>query len=224
MSIKHWPQGERPREKLSALGAAALSDAELLAVLLRTGTRGMSAVDLARYLLNEFGSLGRLMSAPERELVRHKGMGRAGFTQFAVVREIGRRVLAEELREGALFDNPQSAADFLRLQLGHERVEVSLVLLLNRQNRLIDCVELSRGTVAENTAYVREIVKLALDRYADSLIVAHNHPGGAAQPSPADLEWTARLKQALALVDIRLLDHFIITAHQAVSLAERGLM
>jgi len=224
MSIKHWPEGERPREKLSALGAAALSDAELLAILLRTGIKGMSAVDLARYLLNEFGSLGRLMNAPERELVRHKGMGQASFTQFAVVREIGRRVLAEELQEGALFDSPKTAADFLRLHLGHERVEVSLVLLLNRQNRLINCVELSRGTVAENTVYVREVVKLALDHYADSLIVAHNHPGGAAEPSPSDIEWTGRLKQALELVDVRLLDHFIVTARQAVSLAEQGLL
>ena len=224
MSIKHWPEGERPREKLSALGAAALSDAELLAILLRTGIKGMSAVDLARYLLNEFGSLGRLMNAPERELVRHKGMGQASFTQFAVVREIGRRVLAEELQEGALFDSPKAAADFLRQHLGHERVEVSLVLLLNRQNRLINCVELSRGTVAENTVYVREVVKLALDHYTDSLIVAHNHPGGAAEPSPSDIEWTGRLKQALELVDVRLLDHFIVTARQAVSLAERGLL
>ena len=224
MSIKHWPEGERPREKLSALGAAALSDAELLAILLRTGSKGMSAVDLARYLLNEFGSLGRLMNAPERELVRHKGMGQASFTQFAVVREIGRRVLAEELQEGALFDSPKAAADFLRLHLGHERVEVSLVLLLNRQNRLINCVELSRGTVAENTVYVREVVKLALDHYADSLIVAHNHPGGSAEPSPSDIEWTGRLKQALELVDVRLLDHFIVTARQAVSLAEQGLL
>ena len=224
MSIKHWPEGERPREKLSALGAAALSDAELLAILLRTGIKGMSAVDLARYLLNEFGSLGRLMNAPERELVRHKGMGQASFTQFAVVREIGRRVLAEELQEGALFDSPKATADFLRLHLGHERVEVSLVLLLNRQNRLINCVELSRGTVAENTVYVREVVKLALDHYADSLIVAHNHPGGAAEPSPSDIEWTGRLKQALELVDVRLLDHFIVTARQAVSLAEQGLL
>ena len=224
MSIKHWPEGERPREKLSALGAAALSDAELLAILLRTGIKGMSAVDLARYLLNEFGSLGRLMNTPERELVRHKGMGQASFTQFAVVREIGRRVLAEELQEGALFDSPKAAADFLRQHLGHERVEVSLVLLLNRQNRLINCVELSRGTVAENTVYVREVVKLALDHYADSLIVAHNHPGGAAEPSPSDVEWTGRLKQALELVDVRLLDHFIVTARQAVSLAEQGLL
>ena len=164
------------------------------------------------------------MNAPERELVQHKGMGQASFTQFAVVREIGRRVLAEELQEGALFDSPKAAADFLRLHLGHERVEVSLVLLLNRQNRLINCVELSRGTVAENTVYVREVVKLALDHYADSLIVAHNHPGGAAEPSPSDIKWTGRLKQALELVDVRLLDHFIVTARQAVSLAEQGLL
>ena len=213
MSIKDWPEGERPREKLSALGAGALSDAELLAVLLRTGIKGMSAVDLARYLLNEFGSLGRLMSAPERELVRHKGMGQASFTQFAVVREIGRRVLAEELREGDLIADPQAAADFLRLQLGHERVEVSLALLLNSRNRLIDCAELARGTLAENAVYVREVVKLALDR-----------PGGLPEPSAADIAFTGRLKQALELVDVRLLDHFVITAQRAVSFAERGLV
>ncbi|MFP5073560.1 RadC family protein [Neisseria sp. WLZKY-1] len=224
MSIKDWPEGERPREKLSALGAGALSDAELLAVLLRTGIKGMSAVDLARYLLNEFGSLGRLMSAPERELVRHKGMGQASFTQFAVVREIGRRVLAEELREGDLIADPQAAADFLRLQLGHERVEVSLALLLNSRNRLIDCAELARGTLAENAVYVREVVKLALDRHAAAVILAHNHPGGSPEPSAADIAFTGRLKQALELVDVRLLDHFVITAKQAVSFAARGLV
>lgn len=224
MSIKQWPEGERPREKLLAHGAAALSDAELLAILLRVGTRGMSAVDLARYLLNEFGSLGRLMSAEAKILSAHKGMGLAGFTQFAVVKEIGRRILAEELRDTLTLDHPQTVADYLRLHIGHEKVEVSTALLLNRQNQLITMKELSRGTVAENTVYTREIVKLALDHYADGLIIAHNHPGGSIRPSENDIAFTHRLQQALALVDVVLLDHFVVTAAQAFSMRQAGLM
>ncbi len=224
MSIKQWPEGERPREKLLARGAGALSDAELLAVLLRVGTRGMSAVDLARHLLNEFGSLGKLLSADAKTLSAHKGMGLAGYTQFAVVREIGRRVLGEELQENTVFNRPQDVADLLRLHLGHERVEVSVALLLNRRNQLIALHELSRGTVAENTVYVREIVKLSLEHYAAAVIIAHNHPGGSPEPSNADVAFTRRLAQALNLVDVVLLDHFIVTARQAVSLHERGLM
>ncbi|HFC8518684.1 RadC family protein [Neisseria weaveri] len=224
MSIKQWPEGERPREKLLERGAAALSDAELLAVLLRVGTRGMSAVDLARYLLNEFGSLGNLLSAEAKVLSRYKGMGLAGYTQFAVVREIGRRVLSEELRQQPVFTSPENVLDFLRLQLGLEKVEVSMVLLLNQQNQLIAERELSRGTVSENTVYVREVVKLALDQHAASIILAHNHPGGSPEPSPEDVAFTKRLRQALELVDVRLLDHFIVTAQRAVSFADRGLL
>lgn len=224
MSIKQWPEGERPREKLLERGAAALSDAELLAVLLRVGTRGMSAVDLARYLLNEFGSLGNLLSAEAKVLSRYKGMGLAGYTQFAVVREIGRRVLSEELRQQPVFTSPENVLDFLRLQLGLEKVEVSMVLFLNQQNQLIAERELSRGTVSENTVYVREVVKLALDQHAASIILAHNHPGGSPEPSPEDVAFTKRLRQALELVDVRLLDHFIVTAQRAVSFADRGLL
>ncbi|STZ75789.1 RadC family protein [Bergeriella denitrificans] len=224
MSIKHWPEGERPREKLLERGAGALSDAELLAILLRVGTRGMSAVDLARYLLQAFGSLGKLMSAEAKVLSAYKGMGAASFTQFAVVKEIGRRILAEELQEGLVMDGPDTVADYLRLHLGHEKVEVSIALLLNRQNRLITARELSRGTVAENTVYIREIVKLALDEYASAVIVAHNHPGGSAEPSENDIYFTRRLQQALDLVDIDLLDHFIITARQSCSMRAQGLM
>lgn len=224
MSIKEWPEGERPREKLLAYGAAALSDAELLAILLRVGTRGMSAVDLARYLLGEFGSLGKLMSADAKTLAAYKGMGLASYTQFAVVKEIGRRILGEDLQEQIVLSNPKSVADYLRLHIGHEKIEVSVALLLNRQNQLIAVRELSRGTVAENTVYIREIVKLALDEYADSLILAHNHPGGSARPSKSDVQFTERLKQALSLVDITLLDHFIVTAKETCSLREQGYM
>ena len=208
MSIKQWPEGERPREKLLARGAGALSDAELLAILLRVGTRGMSAVDLARYLLNEFGSLGKLMSADAKTLSAYKGMGLASFTQFAVVKEIGRRILGEDLQENITLSSPKAVADYLRLHLGHEKIEVSTALLLNRQNRLI----------------AMEIVKLALDEYADSLIIAHNHPGGSATPSQSDIAFTGRLKQALALVDVSLLDHFIVTAKEVCSMREQGYM
>ena len=224
MSIKQWPEGERPREKLLERGAQALSDAELLAILLRVGTRGMSAVDLARYLLNEFGSLGRLMSANAEILSSYKGMGLASYTQFAVVKEIGRRILGEALKEGETLDSPQKAADLLRLQLGHEKVEVTLALFLNQRNQLISQQELGRGTVAENTVYIREVVKRALDCHASALILAHNHPGGTARPSESDVAFTLKLKQALQLVDVTLLDHFIITAQQAVSMAELNLL
>ncbi|QEY23198.1 RadC family protein [Neisseria animalis] len=222
MSIKHWPEGERPREKLLERGAGVLSDAELLAILLRVGTRGMSAVDLARYLLNEFGSLGRLMSAEARVLSRYKGMGTASFTQFAVVKEIGRRILSEELQQGVVLNNPRAVADYLRLHLGHEKVEVSTALLLNSQNQLIGAKELSRGTVAENTVYIREVVKLALEEYASAVIIAHNHPGGTAMPSENDILFTRRLQRALDLVEIDLLDHFIITANESCSMRGGG--
>ncbi|MCP2041346.1 DNA repair protein RadC [Neisseria sp. HSC-16F19] len=224
MSIKHWPEGERPREKLLALGAAHLSDAELLAILLRVGIQGMSAVDLARHLLSEFGSLHALMSADAAALCRHKGMGPAAFAQFATVREIGRRLLAAEMAATPLFDNPSAVADYLRLRLGAESVEVCLVLLLNQQHHLQHTLELTRGTVNESTVYVREVVTLALKHRAAALILAHNHPGGGSEPSAADIALTARLKAALDLVDVRLLDHFVVTAHTAVSMAERGLL
>ena len=154
MSIKEWPEGERPREKLLAHGAAALSDAELLAILLRVGTRGMSAVDLARLFVElSLAGLGKLMSADAKTLAAYKGMGLASYTQFAVVKEIGRRILGEDLQEQIVLSNPKSVADYLRLHLGHEKIEVSVALLLNRQNQLIAVRELSRGTVAETQLY-----------------------------------------------------------------------
>lgn len=222
MGIKHWPENERPREKLLHRGAGALSDAELLAILLRVGTQGMSAVDLARYLLQEFGSLNRLFSTPVAELTMHKGMGEAAYCQFAVVREIGRRLLAEEMRATPAFTSPEAVADYLVLQLAHEPVEVSVALLLSSSNRLIAFKELSRGTVAESTVYIREVAQLALQHHAASLIIAHNHPGGSAEPSAADLAFTRQLQQALALLEVRLLDHFIVAGNRAVSFAANG--
>ena len=164
------------------------------------------------------------MSADVGKLSAYKGMGTASFTQFAVVREIGRRILAEELQESIVLSDPDTVADYLRLHLGHEKIEVSVALLLNRQNQLISVRELSRGTVAENTLYIREIVKLALDEYADSLIIAHNHPGGSAEPSHEDIAFTGRLAQAMSLVDVSLLDHFIVTSRSVCSFRQLGLM
>lgn len=222
MSIKHWPEGERPREKLLERGAAALSDAELLAILLRVGTQGMSAVDLARSLLQDFGGLGALMTAPQAELCRRKGMGRAAYAQFAAVLEIGRRVLGEEMRQLPLVDSPQKAAEFLRLRIGRERVEVGTALFLDAQNRLLACEEMGRGSVAEHTVYLGSLARRALHHHAAAVIFAHNHPGGSLNASVADLAFTERLSAALALIDVRLLDHFVVTAAAAVSIMPRG--
>lgn len=222
MSIKHWPEGERPREKLLSRGAAALSDAELLAILLRTGTQGMSAVELARSLLQAYGGLGGVMHAPAPELTRHKGMGEAAYTQFAAVLEIGRRVLGEQLRQRPLFESPESLGDYLRLSIGHETVETGLLLFLDGKNGLIATRQAARGTVDENTVYIREVAKEALQHHAVSVVFAHNHPSGHTAPSAADHRFTERLAAALSLLDIRLLDHFIVTREEAVSFRRQG--
>ncbi|WP_037586094.1 RadC family protein [Stenoxybacter acetivorans] len=224
MSIKDWPTSERPREKLLTLGASSLSDAELLAILLRTGIQGCSAVALARDLLSHFGGLSALFQADSAALCACKGMGMASFTQFAVVREIGKRLLSEEITQTPIFNRPKTVADYLRLRIGHEKVEVSLALLLNQQNQLLHTEELTRGTVNANTVYVREIAALALRQHAAAVIVAHNHPGGHAVPSAEDIAFTHRLQKALNLLDIRLLDHFIVTKDNAVSMAQSGCL
>ncbi|QMT32648.1 DNA repair protein RadC [Conchiformibius steedae DSM 2580] len=222
MSIKHWNENERPREKLLERGAEALSDAELLAILLRVGTQGMSAVDLARSLIQQFGSLRGVMSAPYPQLSQHKGMGLASFAQFSAVREIGKRILGEQLRQTPVFDHPDTVGDYLRLRLGHEAVEVALVLLLDAQNRLLACREMARGSVSESTVYSGEIAKYALHHHAAAVIFAHNHPSGNPQASPADHAFTRKLQAGLALLDIALLDHFIVTAGQTVSFVQQG--
>lgn len=222
MSIKEWPEGERPREKLLAKGAGALSDAELLAVLLRTGTQGASAVDVARGLLAAFGSLNGLMSADLHSLTRHKGMGEAAYCQFAVVREIAHRLLAEEMRQGRLLDEPDAVADYLVMQLAYEKVEAGAVLLLDARNRLITFEVLSRGAVSEHKVYLGQIVRLALQYHAAAVIFAHNHPGGSVEASDTDVFFTRRLSAALALVDVVLLDHFIVAGNRAHSLVQNG--
>ena len=224
MSIKHWPQHDRPREKLLKLGTSALSDAELLAILLRTGTRGMSAVDLAQELISQLGSLRALLEADCQQICQYHGMGIASYTQFAVIREISRRMLAEEIYYRPIFTQPAAVADFLRLHIGHEKVEVCVALLLNQRNELMQTIELARGTINEARVYTREVATAALKHHAVSIILAHNHPGQSTMPSNGDIQFTRKIKAALNLLDIHLLDHFIVTAKKITSMAELNLL
>ena len=224
MSIAHWPEAERPREKLLQRGPAVLSDAELLAIFLRTGIRGCSAVDMGRQLIQRFGSLGKLLAAEPGDFARGSGLGPAKYAQFMAVKELARRVLAEEMQLGDALSSPQAVRQYLRLAIGVRDVEVFVALFLTAQNRVLAVEELFRGTLTETRVYPREIVRRALQHNAHAVIVAHNHPSGVAEPSAADRALTVSLKQALALVDISLLDHFVVTGSHAESLAERGWM
>lgn len=225
MAITDWPDDERPREKLLAKGATALSDAELLALFLRVGTKGKTAVDLARELLLQFGTLTRLCNASATEFASIPGMGMAKYAQLQAVMELARRALSEQMSAGDVFDAPETVRDWLRLRIGSLPHEVFHILLLDARNRLIDSVELFRGTLTQTSVYPREVVKLALAHNAAAVILAHNHPSGACEPSNADELLTRSLKAALDLVDIRVLDHFIVTAHgRPTSFAERGLL
>ena len=224
MAITDWPALERPREKLLQLGPTALSDAELLAIFLRTGVRGKSAVDLARELLVRSGSLGALFTTKRADLCRLPGMGDAKYSQLQAVLELARRALAETLRSGDALGSPAAVRDFLRLTLAGREHEVFLAVMLDAQNRVLACEELFRGTLTQTSVYPREVVKRALERNAAAVIFAHNHPSGVAEPSHADQVLTQSLKQALALVDIKVLDHFIVAGSSALSFAERGLL
>ena len=224
MAITDWPALERPREKLLQLGPASLSDAELLAIFLRTGVRGKSAVDLARELLVRCGSLGALFAAKRAELDGLPGLGDAKFAQLQAVLEMARRALAETLRSGDALSSPAAVRDYLRLTLAKREHEVFLAVLLDAQNRVLSCDELFRGTLTQTSVYPREVVKCALERNAAAMIFAHNHPSGVAEPSHADQVLTQSLKQALALVDIKVLDHFIVAGGAVLSFAERGLI
>lgn len=225
MAIPDWPVGERPRERLLAHGASALSDAELLAIFLRVGLRGASAVDLARALLKRFGSLSGLFAAPRAALTAVPGVGDAKYAQLQAVLEMARRALREALACGDLLASPLAVRDWLKLHLAARPCEVFMVLLLDSQNRLIHAEELFRGTLAQTSVYPREVVKLALAHNAAAAIFAHNHPSGCSEASRADEQLTGALKQALALVDVRVLDHFIVAANAPpLSFAERGLL
>lgn len=221
--LKGLPSDARPREKLLARGPGALSDSELLALLLRTGIAGKHVLQLAQELLDRFGGIGGLLHASADDL-RIKGLGPSKRTMVTAVLELARRALAQQLQERAVFHSPQAVRDYLQLQLGARPHEVFAVLFLDSQNRLIALEELFRGTLAQASVYPREIALRALHHHAASVVLSHNHPSGVAEPSRADIELTRTLVTALALVDVRVLDHFIVTRDGASSMAEQGLL
>jgi DNA repair protein RadC len=224
MAISDWPKDDRPREKLLLKGAAALSDAELLAIFLRTGAPGQSAVDLARAMLARFGSLACLFAADERDFSDLPGVGQAKYVQIKAVLEMARRGLHEELRARDALSSPKAVRDYLRLLLHGRQEEIFVAIFLDAQNRVIATEELFRGTLTQTSVYPREIVKRTLHHNAAGVIFAHNHPSGLAEPSRADELLTQALKQALALIDVKTLDHFIIAGSTAMSFAERGIL
>lgn len=224
MAIRDWPATERPREKLLERGASALSDAELLAIFLRTGVTGYSAVDLARQLLSDFDGLRPLLAADRQTFCAGHGLGDAKYVQLQAVLEMARRHLDAELRESPGITDARSAYRYLQAELGHRPHEVFGVLFLDTRNRVIRFEELFRGTIDGASVYPREVVKAALEHNAAAVILAHNHPSGVAEPSRADRQLTDRLVQALGLVDIRVLDHVVIGRGEPVSFAERGLL
>lgn len=224
MAITDWPEDERPREKLLKHGPATLSDAELLAIFLRTGVAGKSAVDLARELLADFGGLRPLLNASRADFCAGRGLGDAKYAQLQAVLEMARRHLRESLVRGETFSSPGAVRDYLAARLRDQPREVFLVLFLDTRHRLIAAEELFLGTLGEAAVHPREVVRRALQHNAAALIVAHNHPSGVAEPSRSDESITLRLRDALALVDVRLLDHFIVGDGEPVSLAERGVI
>lgn len=222
MSIKDWPAAERPREKLLARGATSLSDAELLAIFLRTGVRGRSAVDLARYLLQQFGSLRALLEADLRRFSTEPGLGPAKFTQLQAVMEMARRHLAERLRRDSALESPQAVKDYLKAELRHEPHEVFGCLFLDSKHRVLAFEVLFRGSIDSASVYPRQVIKRSLAHNAAALILCHNHLSGVSEPSQSDVILTRRLKTALELVDVRVLDHFIIGDGEPLSMVEYG--
>lgn len=224
MRITDWPLAERPREKLLERGPAALSDAELLAIFLRTGIRGKTAVDLARDLLKEFSGLRKLLEADRQAFCKSKGLGTAKYVQLQAVMEMARRHLHETLQRGDALSSPDDTRRYLTVRLRDYPYEVFACLFLDNRHRIIHFEELFRGTVDGASVHPREVVKQALAHNAAAVIFAHNHPSGVAEPSRADEMITRRLKDALALVDIRVLDHVVVGDGETVSFAERGLL
>lgn len=224
MAIPDWPIAERPREKLLQSGVNALSDTELLAIFLRTGTIGKSAVDLARDLLCHFGSLTNVFAASKESFCQLPGMGIAKYTQLQAVLEMARRALGEELKSGNAMNSPKLVRDFLRLSLANKQKEVFIGIFLDAKNHTIATEELFSGTLTQASVYPREVIKRALHHNAAAIIFAHNHPSGVAEPSHADKMLTQTLKQALTMIDVKVLDHFIIGNGTAMSFAEHDLI
>ncbi|MBA3756099.1 MAG: DNA repair protein RadC [Nitrosomonas sp.] len=224
MAIPDWPISERPREKLLQKGVTALSDTELLAIFLRTGITGKSAVDLARELLLHFGSLTSVFAADQTSFCQLPGMGIAKYTQLQAVLEMARRALGEELKNGNAMNSPALVRDFLRLSLTNKQHEVFIGIFLDAKNHTIATEELFSGTLTQASVYPREVIKRSLHHNAAAIIFAHNHPSGVAEPSHADKVLTQSLKQALAMIDVKVLDHFIVGGSTIMSFAEHDLI
>ncbi|VVO23790.1 hypothetical protein PS718_04429 [Pseudomonas fluorescens] len=224
MSIRDWPAAERPREKLLEQGSGSLSDAELLAIFLRTGVTGKSAVDLARHLLTQFGSLRVLLEADLAQFSRELGLGPAKFAQLQAVLEMGRRHLAERMRKKPALENPQAVRDYLKSMLRHEPHEVFGCLFLDSKHQVLTFEALFRGSIDNTSVHPREVVKRSLANNAAAVILCHNHPSGNSDPSQADRLLTKRLQKALDLIDVRVLDHFIVGEGEPLSMAECGWM
>ncbi|OGT29981.1 MAG: hypothetical protein A3E87_09605 [Gammaproteobacteria bacterium RIFCSPHIGHO2_12_FULL_35_23] len=224
MAIRHWPADERPREKLLIQGADTLSVAELLAILLRTGTKGKSAIDLAREMLQQFGGLDRLLSTDLQSFCQLSGLGKAKYIQLQASLELNRRVLFERLQDQNVLKNSEQTKAYLLAKLGHKNRETFACLFLNNQHQILGYAELFQGSINEADIYPREVMKMALHYNATALIIAHNHPSGGLQPSGSDRTVTLQLKRLLALIDIQLLDHIIIGRGRSLSFVEQGIL
>lgn len=224
MSIKDWPSDEQPREKFLKQGASSLSDAELLALFIRVGSRGRSAIDIARDMLIEYGGLRALLSAPIESLLGVAGLGAAKCVQIHAARELGTRYLGEQLIKGSALKSPRDASDYLTLRLRDLPVEVFGCVFLDTRHQVLAYENLFEGTIDSTSVHPRELIRRVLHHNASAVIVAHNHPSGVAEPSEADISVTCKLKEALKLLDIRLLDHLVIGNAGSVSLSERGLL
>ncbi len=224
MIIKEWPEAERPREKLISQGATSLSDAELLAIFIRTGIKGHTAVDISRALINKFGGLRKLLNAEAKELIKTSGIGVAKFAQLQAALEIGKRYLRETIKKDGPLTSPSNAKEYLIAKLRDRSREIFSCLFLDTRHQVLEYEELFQGTIDGASVYPRIVVQHALAKNAAAVIIAHNHPSGIAEPSRADESLTRRLQSALNLVDIKLLDHFVIGDGQCISLAERGII
>ena len=224
MSINNWPTTERPRERLLTQGPAALSNTELLAILLGSGTRGRTVIDLSRHLLTQFGGLAGLLSTDHKQLLAVKGLGQAKVASIAAILELAKRMMRENLRECTALTSSNAAKDYLCAELGNAKQEVFWALFLNTQHQIIASEALATGTLDSASIYPREILKACLHHNAAAVIFAHNHPSGLLTASEADKAITQRLQRALELVDIRVLDHIIVAGNQTLSMAETGLL
>ena len=222
MSISQWPMDDRPREKLLSKGPKALTDAELLAIFLRVGRKGVNAKQMAQELIDYFGGLGPLLKADQTIFCEAKGLGQAKYCQLQATLELTRRYLDEQLRNENIFTSPDKVMDYLAIQMRDNHREVFAVMLLDTRHRLIELLELFFGTINAASVHPREVAKVALEKNASAVIVAHNHPSGSAEPSRADIQITKKLKATLAIIDVKLLDHFVIGKGEIVSLAGMG--